>query len=159
MQMTSKYSPLKLPHASLSKGNESCPSSRQDPNSPFDVMVSSLCFRRGDRTVAHAVHLPGGHDLPAGDRPATEPHRREPARAGLVRGGSGPVRFVGQRYIETKFAQSLYHDDIPDTEWPIFGSAFVLVTAEDLQKEGQIDPRGELSARPSKRRRRLSPPR
>ena len=42
-------------------------------------------------------------------------------------------------YIETKFARSLYHDDIPDTEWPIFGSAFVLVTAEDLQKEGKID--------------------
>ncbi len=42
-------------------------------------------------------------------------------------------------YIETKFARSVHHDDIPDTEWPIFGSAFVLVTAEDLQNEGRID--------------------
>jgi hypothetical protein len=42
-------------------------------------------------------------------------------------------------YLETNYAGSLYHDDIPATEWPMFGSVFVLVTAEDLQRRGQID--------------------
>ena len=42
-------------------------------------------------------------------------------------------------YLETNFAGSLYHDDIPATEWPMFGSVFFLVTAEDLQERGAID--------------------
>ena len=42
-------------------------------------------------------------------------------------------------YLDTNYAQSLHHDDIPATEWPMFGSVFFLVTAEDLQKQGKID--------------------
>jgi hypothetical protein len=42
-------------------------------------------------------------------------------------------------YIETRYAKSLYHDDIPATEWPMFGAVFFLVTAEDLQRRGRID--------------------
>jgi hypothetical protein len=42
-------------------------------------------------------------------------------------------------YLDTKYAGSLYHDDIPATEWPMFGSVFFLVTAEDLQRQGKID--------------------
>jgi hypothetical protein len=42
-------------------------------------------------------------------------------------------------YLETNYAKSLYHDDIPATEWPMFGSVFFLVTAEDLQRQGKID--------------------
>ncbi len=42
-------------------------------------------------------------------------------------------------YLETNYAGSLYHDDIPATEWPMFGSVFFLVTAEDLQDRGEID--------------------
>ncbi len=42
-------------------------------------------------------------------------------------------------YLETNYAESLYHDDIPATEWPMFGSVFLLVTAEDLQGQGKID--------------------
>lgn len=42
-------------------------------------------------------------------------------------------------YIETNYAKSLSHDDIPGTEWPMFGSVFFLVTAEDLQRQGKID--------------------
>jgi hypothetical protein len=42
-------------------------------------------------------------------------------------------------YMDTNYAQSLYHDDIPATEWPMFGSVFYLVTAEELQKQGKID--------------------
>ena len=42
-------------------------------------------------------------------------------------------------YLDTNYAQSLYHDDIPATEWPMFGSVFFLVTAEELQKQGKID--------------------
>jgi len=43
-------------------------------------------------------------------------------------------------YLETNYAGSLRHDDIPATEWPMFGATFYLVTAEDLQRRGEIDP-------------------
>lgn len=42
-------------------------------------------------------------------------------------------------YLDTNYAKSLHHDDIPATEWPMFGSVFFLVTAEDLQERGAID--------------------
>ncbi len=42
-------------------------------------------------------------------------------------------------YLDTDYAKSLYHDDIPATEWPMFGATFFLVTAEDLQGQGKID--------------------
>lgn len=42
-------------------------------------------------------------------------------------------------YLETDYAKSLDHDDIPATEWPMFGAAFFLVTAEELQSQGKID--------------------
>ena len=42
-------------------------------------------------------------------------------------------------YLNTDYAKSLHHDNIAATEWPIFGSVFFLVTAEDLQTRGKID--------------------
>lgn len=42
-------------------------------------------------------------------------------------------------YLETNYAQTLSPDDVAATEWPMFGSVYFLVTAEDLQKRGQID--------------------
>jgi hypothetical protein len=42
-------------------------------------------------------------------------------------------------YIETNYAKSLRDNEIAATEWPIFGSVFFLVTAEDLQRQGRID--------------------
>ena len=42
-------------------------------------------------------------------------------------------------YLDTDYAKSLRHDDIPATEWPMFGAVFFLVTAEDLQGQGKID--------------------
>ncbi len=55
---------------------------------------------------------------------------------------SAASRFLSwaNTYTETNYAQSLYHDDIPATEWPMFGAVFFLVTAEDLQSQGKIDP-------------------
>lgn len=54
---------------------------------------------------------------------------------------SATPRFLSwaNMYLETNYAQSLYHDDIPATEWPMFGAVFYLVTAEDLQARGEID--------------------
>lgn len=43
-------------------------------------------------------------------------------------------------YLDTEYAKNLRHDNIPATEWPMFGAVFFLVTAEDLQAEGKIDP-------------------
>jgi hypothetical protein len=42
-------------------------------------------------------------------------------------------------YLATNYAQSRHHDDIPATEWPMFGATFFLVTAEDLHRQGRID--------------------
>jgi hypothetical protein len=42
-------------------------------------------------------------------------------------------------YLETSYAASLYHDNVAATEWPMFGSVFFLVTADDLQAQGLID--------------------
>jgi hypothetical protein len=39
----------------------------------------------------------------------------------------GDVDVVG-----TDYAKSLHHDDIAPTEWPMFGSVFFLVKADDL---------------------------
>ena len=44
-------------------------------------------------------------------------------------------------YLKTNYAASLHHDEIAPTEWPMFGSAFFLVTADDLQQQGKIDAR------------------
>ena len=54
---------------------------------------------------------------------------------------SAAPRFLSwaNTYLETNYARSIRDDDIPATEWPIFGSVFFLVTAEDLQKRGEID--------------------
>jgi hypothetical protein len=54
---------------------------------------------------------------------------------------SAAPRFIAwaNMYLDTHYAQSVYHDNIPATEWPMFGAVFVLVTAEDLQGQGKID--------------------
>ena len=66
-----------------------------------------------------------------------------PAKADWFRCGSSRPRrrFLSwaNTYLETNYAQSLDHDDIPATEWPMFGAVFFLVTAEELQKRGKID--------------------
>jgi len=59
--------------------------------------------------------------------------------AGWFRSAAG--RFVdwADWYLTTSHAGSIHHDDIPATEWPMFAATFVLVTAEDLHAQGQID--------------------
>jgi hypothetical protein len=54
---------------------------------------------------------------------------------------SAAPRFLSwaNTYLDTNYAGSLYHDDIPATEWPMFGAVFFIITAEDLQKQGKID--------------------
>jgi hypothetical protein len=54
---------------------------------------------------------------------------------------SAAGRFISwaNMYLDTNYAQSIHNDDIPATEWPMFGSVFFLVTAEELQKQGKID--------------------
>ncbi len=54
---------------------------------------------------------------------------------------SATPRFLAwaNAYLDTNYAQSIAHDDVPATEWPMFGAVFYLVTAEDLQKRGAVD--------------------
>ena len=43
------------------------------------------------------------------------------------------------RFLQSRFAAGLELDNVAATEWPMFGSVFFLVTAEDLQRQGRID--------------------
>jgi hypothetical protein len=54
---------------------------------------------------------------------------------------SATPRFLSwaNMYLATNYGGSIRQDDIPATEWPMFGAAFYLVTAEDLQRRGAID--------------------
>ena len=52
---------------------------------------------------------------------------------------AGRFRSWATAYLDTNYAKSVRHDDIPATEWPMFGAVFFLVTAEDLQEQGKID--------------------
>jgi len=48
-------------------------------------------------------------------------------------------------YLRTEYATKQPHDAVAPTEWPMFGSVFFLVTAEDLHREGIVDAaRGSL---------------
>ena len=42
-------------------------------------------------------------------------------------------------YLATDYAATLHHDEVAATEWPMFGSAFFLVTAEELHRQGKVD--------------------
>ncbi len=70
---------------------------------------------------------------------------------------AGRFRSWANMYLETNYAGSLYHNDIPATEWPMFGAVFFLVTAEDLQEQARSMQRKEPSAKRSRRPRRSSP--
>ncbi|MEN6451694.1 MAG: hypothetical protein ABFC96_14475 [Thermoguttaceae bacterium] len=54
---------------------------------------------------------------------------------------SATGRFIAwaDDYLGSSYAGSIHHNDIPATEWPMFGAAFYLVTAQDMQDRGQID--------------------
>ena len=42
-------------------------------------------------------------------------------------------------YLNTQQAATFHHNDVAATDWPMFGSVFFLVTAEDLHRQGRID--------------------
>ncbi|MDD4735722.1 MAG: hypothetical protein PHP44_06420 [Kiritimatiellae bacterium] len=44
-----------------------------------------------------------------------------------------------ETYLNSEYAARQNHQDVAATEWPMFGSVFFLVTAQDLQERGLID--------------------
>ena len=70
-------------------------------------------------------------------------HLQQTGESRLVPGwfNSAAGRYLSwaNTYLGTNYAKSLHDNEIAATEWPIFGSAFFLVTAEDLQSRGLID--------------------
>ncbi|MCL2105097.1 MAG: hypothetical protein FWH21_08630, partial [Kiritimatiellaeota bacterium] len=53
-------------------------------------------------------------------------------------------RWAGH-YLDKRIAVTLHDSDVAGTEWPMFGSVFFLVTAEELQRQGLLDARqGEI---------------
>ena len=43
------------------------------------------------------------------------------------------------RFLQSRFAATLDPDNVAATEWPMFGSVFFLVTADDLHRHGRLD--------------------
>ena len=70
--------------------------------------------------------------------------------------GRGPIPFLGQYLLGDELRQlAPITTKFPPPEWPIFGSVFFLVTAEDLHSgRAKSTPPGEPSARPWRKRRR-----
>ena len=46
-----------------------------------------------------------------------------------------------ERFLAKRVAATLDNNDVAGTEWPMFGSVFFLVTAEELQRQGLVDAR------------------
>lgn len=44
-------------------------------------------------------------------------------------------------YLKTGYARTVDELNVAGTEWPMFGSVFLLVTADELQRQGKIDAR------------------
>lgn len=51
---------------------------------------------------------------------------------------AGRYRAWAKRYLETHRAASVASNDVAGTEWPMFGSVFLLVTAEELSKSQKL---------------------
>lgn len=52
---------------------------------------------------------------------------------------AGRYESWAHRFLQSRFAATLDHGNVAATEWPMFGSVFFLVTAEDLQRQGRLD--------------------
>jgi hypothetical protein len=74
---------------------------------------------------------------------AMDPHLKQTGESRLAplwfKSAAGRYLSWAQTYLRSNYAGSLPHDDVAATEWPMFGSVFFLVTAEELQKQGKID--------------------
>ena len=44
-------------------------------------------------------------------------------------------------YLKAKFAKTVEQTDVAGTEWPMFGTVYFLVAADELQRQGKIDAR------------------
>jgi hypothetical protein len=52
---------------------------------------------------------------------------------------AGRYRTWATRFLDTQYARSLELNNVAATEWPMFGSVFFLVTADELHAQGKID--------------------
>lgn len=59
--------------------------------------------------------------------------------AGWFKSASGRYLSWANAYLDKNVAAGLDHEDVAATEWPMFGSVYFLVTAEELHKQGKID--------------------
>lgn len=55
------------------------------------------------------------------------------------KGVAGRYAAWSGRYLEAGRARGLHHENVAATEWPMFGSVFFLLTAEELQRQGKLD--------------------
>jgi hypothetical protein len=54
---------------------------------------------------------------------------------------AGRYEAWAEGYLKSGYARTVDELDVAGTEWPMFGSVFFLVTADELQRQGKIDAR------------------
>ena len=64
-----------------------------------------------------------------------------PMLARAFEAAAGRYRAWAADYLDSRRAETLAPTDVAATEWPMFGSVFLLVAAQDLQERGLIDAR------------------
>lgn len=74
-----------------------------------------------------------------------DPHLKREGQSALVplwfRSLAGRYEAWAAGYLKTGYARTVDELNVAGTEWPMFGSVFFLVTAEELQRQGKIDAR------------------
>ena len=72
-----------------------------------------------------------------------DPQLRATGQSRLVpvwfKSAAGRYHAWADAYLESDYAESLSYNDVAAAEWPMFGSVFFLVTADDLHRQGHID--------------------
>jgi len=75
----------------------------------------------------------------------TDSHLKQEGQSRLVPMWFGSVagryRSWADTYLKSGAARSVDQGNVAGTEWPMFGSVFFLVTADELQRQGKIDAR------------------
>ncbi len=60
---------------------------------------------------------------------------------------SGRYLSWAELYLSSSYARTINQEDVAGTEWPMFGTIYFLVTADELQRQGKINARqGQIRA-------------
>lgn len=109
----------------------------------FQVLAAAGVILFSALFLLYPAAVVGRLALDAGFRRTGE----NPLLARAFESAAGRYRAWAADYLDSRRAETAAPDDVAATEWPMFGSVFFLVAAQDLQERGWIDARrGPLRA-------------